>query len=126
MFDDINQLLGQTLVNINATDEEILFTNDEGRRWKLYHSQDCCESVYVEDIVGDLQDLIGNPLLVADERVQDDRNYGELGMLGMWTFYELATIKGSVTIRFYGTSNGYYSVGVTFEEMDPVEKIIIQ
>ena len=30
----------------------------------------------------------------------------------------MQTIKGSVTIRWYGESNGYYSVGVGFHEVD--------
>lgn len=109
-------LLGKTLMNVTIVDdEEVIFTLVDGSQYKLYHSQDCCESVTVESVVGDLEDLIGSPILLAEEASNDDPEASESGT---WTFYKLATIKGYVDIRWYGSSNGYYSESVDFMKMD--------
>lgn len=115
-------LLGKTLVFVqNVDDEELVFGTTDGERYKLYHSQDCCESVTIESIVGDLVDLIGNPLLVAEEVSSEGtppRSDEYTPDSYTWTFYKLATIKGSVDVRWYGTSNGYYSESVDFVKVD--------
>lgn len=116
-FDD---LIGKTLKEIKDSSDDIRFYCEDGARFKLYHQQDCCESVYLEDICGDLTDLIGSPIILAEE--ESSRNeapdWAPQDMNSdddfTWTFYKLSTIKGSVTIRFYGSSNGYYSTSVSF------------
>lgn len=117
-FENIEQLKGKTLSNVDHKsnlDDELWFYTTENKAVRLWHRQDCCESVSVEDIVGDLNDLVGSPLLRAEVRTEDGQSsYGDL----MYTFYELATIKGSVTIRWYGSSNGYYSTRVSLAEYD--------
>lgn len=115
----IDVLIGKTLTEVRQNgDEEIFFTTSEGDTFQMYHSQSCCEHVYIEDIEGDLQSLVGNPILVAEEVSSDDRGpvsgYDESYT---WTFYKLATIKGHVDIRWYGSSNGYYSESVDFEKV---------
>ncbi len=113
-------LIGHTLSKIENMDDKIIFESVEGKRWRMWHDQDCCESVTVEDIAGDLDDLIGSPILEAEEVTSDENPEGVV--MGYqdsftWTFYKLGTIKGRVTIRWYGESNGYYSESVDFEEM---------
>jgi hypothetical protein len=111
---NINTLLGKILVKIDKKkDEQIIFEEDNGNKYIMYHRQDCCEGVNIESIDGDLQDLIGSPILLAEEVSSHENSYYESIT---WTFYKLATVKGYVTIRWFGSSNGYYSESVDFEE----------
>lgn len=117
---ELSDLLGKILTDASATTDEVTFTTTDGDVYKLLHIQDCCESVYIESIVGDLQDLVGEPILRAEEA--EDlfdviRNAGKEESRDesfTWTFYKLATRKGYVDIRWYGSSNGYYSERVDF------------
>lgn len=112
------ELKGKTVVSIDKTDDTMTFTIDDGSKYEMYHSQDCCEHVYIESIVGDLDDLIGSPILVAEESSSQENPEGatipEYQESFTWTFYKLATRKGYVDIRWYGGSNGYYGEGVSF------------
>lgn len=118
-YPELKDLIGLTMRDVTQEDDQsITFHVDDGRTFRLYHSQDCCESVYIESVVGDLKDLIGSPILVAEESSNDaEPKLNEYDESFTWTFYKLATIKGYVDIRWYGTSNGYYSESVDFDQI---------
>jgi len=134
---EISELLGKTLSKIeNTGNKELIFYCENGEKFKMYHERQCSESVSIEDINGDLDDLIGNPILLAEEVSNDkfvtdfeskfknrkgDGNFFKSDGKGnfqpdssTWTFYKLATIKGYVDIRWFGESNGEYSESVDF------------
>ena len=117
-------LKGLTITSIDGLEDdsaEVIFTTSEGRRFEMSHSQDCCERVSIEDICGDINDLLNSPILLAEEVTSEEdpediqKDYHDC--LYCWTFYKLSTFKGDVTIRWYGESNGYYSVSVDFHEI---------
>ena len=111
-------LVGVTMKSVakNADNDEMTFEAEDGRKWKFYHYQDCCESVGIEDINGELEHLVGSPILVAEELVNCDSG-GSYDDSTTWTFYRFATAKGWVVVRWCGSSNGYYSESVDFTEV---------
>lgn len=171
-------IAGKTFVRVERVEDAVLadtlvFEEQGGRKYILYHGQDCCESVRIDDICGDLADLVGTPILLAEEvshspkggfskdnpmllsevwdkeslavavdyELERGNDVSELLVLAervsptdvrhlgasyndsreseTWTFYKVSTIKGSVTIRWFGESNGYYSESVDFMVVDP-------
>ena len=120
----LSTLIGLTLKSIdgmNLDSDAIYFTSTDGRQFLMWHYQNCCERVEIVDVEGDPDDLIGAPIIVAEEVSSDDYQ----GFDGLptptdrshtWTFYRFATRKGWVVLRWLGQSNGYYSESVWFAE----------
>jgi hypothetical protein len=118
---EISELLGKTLASVTVNDnkDEIRFATDDGKTYLMWHEQACCEGVSIESIVGDLSDLVGSPILRAEESSSDERPADVptpewTPDSETWTFYKFATAKGYVDIRWHGESNGYYSESVDF------------
>lgn len=111
-------MIGKTITSISQEeigDNNLMsFLMSDGTKFRMIHFQDCCEQVSIDDIVGDLDDLIGSPLTLCEEVTKEK----EGDDYEMWTFYKLATVKGYVDIKWFGSSNGYYSVSVCFEKSD--------
>ena len=117
-IDRFEDLRGLTLSEVVNRGDEMLFTLENGEQYKLYHGQWCCENVRVEDVIGDLNDLVGSPLLMAEEVSNfEEPKLDYTPESYTWTFYKMATIKGYVTIRWLGESNGYYGESVDFAKV---------
>lgn len=116
----IEDMLGKVFnkISISNTNDEIKFECNEGT-YVMYHDQDCCESVGIEDVCGDWNDLVGEPILLAEESTGETPSGYEFEYEPesyTWTFYKFATRKGYVDVRWLGESNGCYSerVSLTF------------
>lgn len=129
-------LVGHTITDVQVINgdegDEIRFTLaphtdiPDGLRLKMFHYQDCCESVSIEDVVGEWNDIIGTPITLAEEvtdttspksETSSDGSWTWTDESSTWTFYKLGTVNGYVTIRWYGTSNGYYSESVSIARL---------
>lgn len=114
---DISALNGKKLVSVTGADvgsQLVVFECEDGTKYEMYHDQDCCEYVSLEDVSGWNKDLQDATVLWARE----SGNTGDCSDGACeWTFYNIQTDKGHVQLRWYGESNGYYGTGVSFYEV---------
>lgn len=115
---DVSELIGKTMRSVTQNGRgSIDFEAEDGERWQMLHEQDCCESCEIEDVAGDLQDLVGSPIVMSEVVTNSDNPKSPEDESFTWTFYKFGTAKGYVTIRWYGSSNGYYSESVSFRRV---------
>jgi len=118
-FSDLKGKTIKTITGLCKDSDKVVFVCTDGTKYCMNHYQSCCENVEIEDVCGDVEDLINSTILVAEEvkganippKKESHDSY-------TWTFYKIATAKGYVDIRWYGVSNGYYSESVSFEKCE--------
>lgn len=115
----ISNLVGSTIQSVTGLEkdsERLIIVTDKGTL-SLLHRSLCCEKVSIVDFNGDVSDLIGGYVSVADKRtnMKDTR---ESYFRTQYTFYTIRTSKGDMDIRWLGRDNGYYSVSVCEEWKD--------
>lgn len=118
---DFGALKGETITAISGMEpgsDRVEIKTASGKSFEMYHRQECCEGVSLAEVHGSPADLIGEPVLLAEESTNQD-NPPEHADSFTWTFYRLQTIKGAVQLRWLGKSNGYYGEEVEFEDTTP-------
>lgn len=109
----LSELLGEVISTVEGAETgwETIITTESGKAIKIYHEQDCCEHVSIED--SEVDDIVGGYCHFAGfvdgetpvNRTNDD--YYEENQT--WSFLKIETSKGSIWQRWLGESNGYYS-----------------
>jgi len=118
MSEQISKLSGKTInhiIGLEKGSERVEIETTDGFRFILYHIQDCCEIVLLEDYDIEAKELEGAYVTEAFLSMKDGKGYES----STWSFYRIITNKGTLCMRWFGTSNGYYSEKVDLDIMEP-------
>ena len=110
---DFDYMIGKTIesvIGLEYQSDEVIITFTDFTHVIFKHYQECCENVYLEDyeLTGKLEYGVINDAYSTTKYAEDNDNEE----LELWTFYNINTNKGTLNLRWYGSSNGYYGVGV--------------
>lgn len=118
-FSDLQGEVLSSIIGMNIGSKEVHFSCKSGKLFRMYHQQDCCESVELADVVGEVSDLVnGKPVNLAEQVSNDNPSFENVDAESYtWTFYNIQAGGCIVTLRWLGTSNGYYSESVNFQRI---------
>ena len=101
----IDELVGKVVRGLAYSDEYFQILTDDCV-YAFYHEYSCCESVWLTQVDGISDKIIGSRIVIAE--VVTDEKDTEHGHI-TWSFYKIGTNKGMIDLRWQGESNGYYS-----------------
>jgi hypothetical protein len=113
------ELKGKTITSIdgsNSDDSDTIITTSDGSIYTLTHIQDCCENVRVYGSVGNIDDVLNEEVIAAeDTNPMDNPNAPDYKYYesATWSQFRIVTNKGTFEIWWLGESNGYYSETVS-------------
>jgi serine/threonine protein phosphatase PrpC len=112
-------LVGEVLdaVDIDKEENQILLTTRSGRKFLVYHEQDCCEKVQIVGQDGNFDNLIGKPLIEARDFAVDTGESESDYDSQTTTTLVFRVDDQTVVSRWVGDSNGYYSESVDIAEL---------
>ena len=102
---DIKDMVGKKITGIYYDEENFQIMTDDGT-YAFYHEQSCCESVWLTQVDGISDKLIGSRIVIA-EVVTDEKDTEHSHIT--WSFYKIGTNKGMIDFRWQGESDGGYS-----------------
>ena len=114
---DIKDMVGKKVVGIYYDEENFQILTDDGV-YAFYHEQSCCESVWLTQVDGINDKIIGSRIVIAEVVTDEkDTEYGHI----TWSFYKIGTNKGMIDFRWCGESNGYYSETVDLVKIEGIK-----
>lgn len=81
---DIAEFMGRTFTAVTRDDNLLYFQRADGGGFLMCHEQSCCETVELEDVAGDLTDLVGAPIVMAEEESNGDLDGGSDNASRTW------------------------------------------
>ena len=113
---DIDDLVGKVIKGWAYSDMYFQILTDDCV-YIFYHEYSCCESVWLTQVDGINDKIIGSRIVIAE--VVTDEKDTENGHI-TWTFYKIGTNKGMIDFRFQGESDGGYSETVDLVKIEGV------
>ena len=113
-------LIGEHLISVEGLkvgSTEVIFKTASGRTFKMYHEQDCCESVNVTR--HSTPYTYGEGLAVKEATEKIEQNIPASESATRTTFCINGGSYSGFFIEWVGESNGYYSESVSFVEIIP-------
>lgn len=120
LFNSLKGKIIKDVTGLEKNSKHISFLFNDGSCINMFHYQDCCEDVLVDDICGDIDDLLDAKILDIELVTSHENQKDEWDESFTWSFYKIKTNKGYVDIKWYGVSNGFYSetVDIEYFELD--------